>query len=856
MSSMHPVRRVKAGRFIRNCGMTVFSAAWGSWSLKRCVNPGCGLVWLDPMPLPEDIGKAYANYYYARLAGICRPEGDLLGRIFAGMQREYLANKFNYGTGWRSLLQRGLGRLLYLFPVRAPRGVDGNVCRFLDARPGAAASWRLPLPQRAAVSCHARYSVTSAVCWMWVVVPVIGLMFMRGLGWKVSGNDFDANAVKTARDRGLDVECASLEQQNHADGSFDAVTLSHVIEHVPNPIQTLVECRRILKPGGKLVLFTPNASSLSHRVFKQDWRGLEPPRHLHIFSTESMRPLLERAGFQNISVRPHLARSVVYESLMLRRGRTASVPEPRRSSVGRSLCAGVQPRGTLPHSVETFRRRLRRRRGHKGIMPGELQMNSMQPNGNKLRLLVTIASFGDKNLGFLKKIIQGYRSMPMEVDVVVLSNAPKDLGEHVKVLVGLPTNDPWSLPFAHKPVLAENADRYDLFIYTEDDMDVTERNLQAFLDATPHLAPTEIAGFLRYEIDKAGEWSFPDVHGIFRWKPETVERRGSYAIAEFSNEHAAFFILTRQQLKQAIASGGFLRSPCKGRYDMACTAATDPYLNCGFRKVICISTLDDFLIHHMSNRYVGQLGPSLAAFKEQVAALLNLRNNGHRAGALCASESRVLHGNWSKHFYEHPNDDLLKLIPPDAKTVLSIGCGWGATEARLQERGAKVTALPLDSIIGAAAALRGIEFISGTLDVQGLAALAGRKFDCVLVTRIFSICFPTRRPLPRLVSRFVGEGGALVSGAGRISTACLFWSGARPASEIIRNCARSTRVASVFADRAVSPPASRGRGFKFRPFAGPVIFPSSQTIQPPVRRDSAGLMRRTGCFKPGADFAA
>jgi 2-polyprenyl-3-methyl-5-hydroxy-6-metoxy-1,4-benzoquinol methylase len=277
--------------------------AWGSWNLKRCINPECGLVWLDPMPLPEDIGKAYANYY----THVSRESGGrkgLLGRIFAGMQREYLANKFNYGTGPRSFLARSLGRLLYLFPVRR-RGIDGDV-RFLTARPGG---------RLLDVGCGSGD---------WI-------MFMRGLGWQVSGNDFDANAVKTARDRGLDVECASLEQQNHADASFDAVTLSHVIEHVPNPIQTLVECRRILKPGGRLVLFTPNASSLSHRVFKQDWRGLEPPRHLHVFSTESMRPLLERAGFRNISVRPHLARSVVYESLMLRRGRTASAPETRRS---------------------------------------------------------------------------------------------------------------------------------------------------------------------------------------------------------------------------------------------------------------------------------------------------------------------------------------------------------------------------------------------------------------------------------------------------------------------------------------------------------------------------------------------
>jgi SAM-dependent methyltransferase len=389
-----------------------------------------------------------------------------------------------------------------------------------------------------------------------------------------------------------------------------------------------------------------------------------------------------------------------------------------------------------------------------------MNMTSLSQTGSRPRLLVTIASFGDKNLGFLKKIIQDYRSLPMDVDVVVLSNNPKDLGEGVKVLVGLPTEDPWSLPFAHKPVLAENADRYDLFIYTEDDMGITERNLQAFLDATPQLAPTEIAGFLRYEVDSEGGWSFPDAHGSYRWKPETVERRGNYTIAEFNNEHAAFYILTQRQLKQVVASGGFLRSPCKGRYDMACTAATDPYTNCGFRKVVCISALDDFLIHHMSNRYVGSLGPSLSAFKEQVAALIKISNNGHRSAGLCATETTVFPGKWSKRYYEEPTGEVLNLVPEDAKTILSIGCGWGATEARLQERGAVVTALPLDPVIGAATALQGVEMIYGTL-AEGLETLGKRKFDCVLLTNLLHFQSDPGAVVASCC-RLVRDGGTLV----------------------------------------------------------------------------------------------
>ena len=86
------------------------------------------------------------------------------------------------------------------------------------------------------------------------------------------------------------------------------------------------------------------------------------------------------------------------------------------------------------------------------------------------RLLVAIASFGEKNLAFLKRIIRNYQDLPMAVEVVVFSDQPKDLGQDVKVMVGLPTENPWSLPFAHKNYFARNIDHYDLFIYSEDDM--------------------------------------------------------------------------------------------------------------------------------------------------------------------------------------------------------------------------------------------------------------------------------------------------------------------------------------------------------------------------------------------------
>ncbi len=271
----------------------LFGAA-GLWNLKTCSNRECGLIWLDPMPVSEDIGKAYANYYTHKAFGSARRAG-FLKWIRDLARRGYWANQYNYKTGPQPLLARMLGRLLALSPIHR---------RETDA-------WVRCLP---AVS-GGRLLDVGCGSGEW-------LLAMRQRGWTVEGVDFDEGAVKVARLEGLKVESGSVEEQSYPDNYFDAVTLNHVIEHVPDPVRTLAECRRILKPNGKLVLFTPNNASLGHRLFKECWRGLEPPRHLHIFSMKSMRQALVRAGFEEVTVLPFIVTSVIYESLLLRWGRT------------------------------------------------------------------------------------------------------------------------------------------------------------------------------------------------------------------------------------------------------------------------------------------------------------------------------------------------------------------------------------------------------------------------------------------------------------------------------------------------------------------------------------------------------
>jgi 2-polyprenyl-3-methyl-5-hydroxy-6-metoxy-1,4-benzoquinol methylase len=259
----------------------------GAWDLKRCPNDQCSLIWLDPMPLTEDLGKAYARYYtHSARNGTDRP--NPVKQAYRLMKRGYWLGRYRYPGSWPVKL---FGKIMYLFPVR--RNDMDSEARYLDALPGG---------RVLDVGCGAGE---------W-------LLKMRELGWQVEGVDFDENAVKAAARSGLEIGIGSVEDQNYPDERFDAITLNHVIEHVPDPMRTLTECHRILKKGGKLVLFTPNGASLSHKLFKRHWRGLEAPRHLHIFSNQSLPGLLKRVGFTSVSLRPQIARSVIRESLLIR----------------------------------------------------------------------------------------------------------------------------------------------------------------------------------------------------------------------------------------------------------------------------------------------------------------------------------------------------------------------------------------------------------------------------------------------------------------------------------------------------------------------------------------------------------
>lgn len=355
------------------------------------------------------------------------------------------------------------------------------------------------------------------------------------------------------------------------------------------------------------------------------------------------------------------------------------------------------------------------------------------------RVLVAIASYGTANDDYLQRLIREYRSMSFDIDIVVLSNIEKSLAPEIEVLVGLPSQDPWSLPFSHKRLFAERAAGYDLFIYSEDDILITERNLRAFLDVTAVLHEDEVAGFFRFEKGPDGRVSYPEVHARHHWDPTCVRSRGSYTLAKFTNEHSACYMLTRAQLIKAISSGGFDVEPHEEKYDLLCTAATDPYTQCGLTKLIPVSHIDDFIVHHLSNKYVGKLGVDGPELHKQIEALLQIGRSERCSVPLLTAETKLWRGMYSKDYYEPVKPEVVsQIVGRGVRSVLSIGCGQGATEIALAESGLSITAIPLDNVICRRAAETGIEIIDG--DFQAARnRLEGRLFDCMLLLNLLHL---------------------------------------------------------------------------------------------------------------------
>lgn len=170
--------------------------------------------------------------------------------------------------------QRASGNYKPFSPPGALRG-------WLEGTRSAAALWVEPGSRVIEVGCGA--------CEM--------LGFLRGCGCEVVGTEIDRNVASIAARQGLDIRIGPYQADQFPESYFDAALLNQVVEHVTSPDTLLAGLGRNLRPGGQLVVTTPNVSGLGRRLFRRRWLHWHLPYHRHCFSPRSLSFLAEGAGF-------------------------------------------------------------------------------------------------------------------------------------------------------------------------------------------------------------------------------------------------------------------------------------------------------------------------------------------------------------------------------------------------------------------------------------------------------------------------------------------------------------------------------------------------------------------------------
>ncbi len=127
------------------------------------------------------------------------------------------------------------------------------------------------------------------------------LRVAQAMGFAGRGVEPAPRAARAARAAGLEVHCGLLEEAGFAAGSFDAITLLEVIEHLREPAVLLRECHRLLRPGGAMLVGTGNAASWTATAMGARWEYFHIDRHgghVSFFNPDSLERLARRCGFR------------------------------------------------------------------------------------------------------------------------------------------------------------------------------------------------------------------------------------------------------------------------------------------------------------------------------------------------------------------------------------------------------------------------------------------------------------------------------------------------------------------------------------------------------------------------------
>ncbi len=176
------------------------------------------------------------------------------------------------------------------------------------------------------------------------------LVAAKERGWAAYGSEFGEGPRQRAMAHGLDVRDAPFPATPTELGSFDVVTATEVIEHVPDPRAEVDRIRTLLRPGGCLYMTTPNFDSLSRRLIGARWRIIDYPEHINLFTPRTLDRLLVSAGLTQLSMRTTgLSPSEIWSGL--RPARWGNPSQPTRATFDERLRDGVSASQRLERGI-------------------------------------------------------------------------------------------------------------------------------------------------------------------------------------------------------------------------------------------------------------------------------------------------------------------------------------------------------------------------------------------------------------------------------------------------------------------------------------------------------------------------
>ena len=137
------------------------------------------------------------------------------------------------------------------------------------------------------------------------------LKVAKGRGWNAYGVDVSPWVCANLTGQGYkNIYNFNLEEANFNANYFDVINMNHVLEHIPSPLDFLIEVNRILKPGGIILIEVPNERRFPYNYIiinmvkpKNMDPRYTPEKHFNLFTKYILTTLIEKSGFKSLTIR-------------------------------------------------------------------------------------------------------------------------------------------------------------------------------------------------------------------------------------------------------------------------------------------------------------------------------------------------------------------------------------------------------------------------------------------------------------------------------------------------------------------------------------------------------------------------